>query len=195
MASSSPPRIICISRSASTLRAMGSTCSPRSRSDTLLPARSCGCREGHHGAHHRPAPPPPNPVRRRRQWSPTTSGSSSTTNARSPCGSPTATTSPNGGAPAGAGPLLVNLVHEVDLQRAGGETDRRPSRSRRRRGHEFDSDTATVLLQFRNGALGIDPDHGATSSPGWEAPASEGWLPQRRLRHARFVGTEASLAS
>jgi predicted dehydrogenase len=97
---------------------------------------------------------------------------------------------------AGAGPLLVNLVHEVDLLRAVcGEIDRVQAISAQvGREFEFD-DTAAVLIQFRNGALGTIVISESTPSPwSWEASVSEGMGFHNAGRdHARFVGTEAAL--
>ncbi len=97
---------------------------------------------------------------------------------------------------AGAGPLLVNLVHEVDLQRAVcGDIDRVQAASAKV-GREFDfDDTAAVLLHFRNGALGTIVITESTPSPwSWEASVSEGMgFHNAGCDHARFVGTEASL--
>jgi predicted dehydrogenase len=97
---------------------------------------------------------------------------------------------------AGAGPLLVNLVHEVDLQRAVcGDIDRVQAASAKV-GREFDfDDTAAVLLRFRNGALGTILVTESTPSPwSWEASVSEGLGFHNAGRdHVRFVGTEASL--
>ena len=98
---------------------------------------------------------------------------------------------------AGAGPLLVNLVHEVDLQRAVcGDIDRvQALRERWDAKFDFD-DTAAVLLHFRNGALGTIVIAESTPSPwSWEASVSEGMGFHNAGRdHARFVGTEASLS-
>ena len=98
---------------------------------------------------------------------------------------------------AGAGPLFVNLVHEVDLQWAVcGDIDRVQAASARI-GREFDfDDTAAVLLHFRNGALGTIVITESTPSPwSWEASVSEGMGFHNAGRdHARFVGTEASLS-
>ena len=99
---------------------------------------------------------------------------------------------------AGAGPLLVNLIHEVDLQRAVcGDIDRVQATSAKV-GRDFDfDDTAAVLLHFRNGALGTILITESTPSPwSWEAAVSEGMGFHNAGRdHARFVGTEASSAS
>jgi predicted dehydrogenase len=97
---------------------------------------------------------------------------------------------------AGAGPLLVNLIHEVDVQRVvGGEIDRVQAAARRV-GRRFDfDDTAGVLLHFRNGALGTIVLSESTPSPwSWECSVSEGLGFHNAGRdYASFVGTEAAL--
>ncbi len=86
---------------------------------------------------------------------------------------------------AGAGPLLVNLIHEVDLQRAVcGDIDRVQAASAKV-GRDFDfDDTAAVLLHFRNGALGTILITESTPSPwSWEAVGQRGHgIPQRGPR-------------
>jgi predicted dehydrogenase len=98
---------------------------------------------------------------------------------------------------AGAGPLLVNLIHEVDLQRAVcGEIDGVQAVSANvGRGFDFD-DTAAVLLHFRTGALGTIVISDSTPSPwSWEASVSEGLgLYNAGRDYARYIGSEASLA-
>ena len=97
---------------------------------------------------------------------------------------------------AGAGPLLVNLVHEVDVQRAVCGDVERVQAASAKVGREFDfDDTAAVILHFRNGALGTVLISESTPSPwSWEASVSEGMGFHNAGRdHARFVGTEASL--
>ena len=97
----------------------------------------------------------------------------------------------------GAGPVLVNLVHEVDLQRAVyGEIDRVQAAAwELARGYDFD-DTAAVLLHFRNRALGTIVMTESSPSPwSWEASVSEGMGYHNAGRdHAQFLGTEASLS-
>jgi predicted dehydrogenase len=97
---------------------------------------------------------------------------------------------------AGAGPLLVNLIHEVDVQRVvSGEIDRvQAAAGRVGRGFDFD-DTAGVLLHFRNGALGTIVMSESTPSPwSWEGSVSEGLGFHNAGRdYASFIGTEASL--
>jgi predicted dehydrogenase len=98
---------------------------------------------------------------------------------------------------AGAGPLRVNLVHEVDLQRAVcGEIDRVQAAAARVRGRVDFDDTAVVLLHFRNGALGTILVSDATPSPwSWECSVNEGLgFHQSGRDYARFVGTNASLS-
>jgi predicted dehydrogenase len=98
---------------------------------------------------------------------------------------------------AGAGPLLVNLVHEVDLLRAvcGEIVAVQALSAKVGREFEFD-DAAAVLLRFRSGALGTIVIADSTPSPwSWEASVSEGLGFHNAGRdHARFVGTSASLS-
>lgn len=98
---------------------------------------------------------------------------------------------------AGSGPLLVNLIHEVDLQRAVcGEIDRvQAVASNRARGFAFD-DTAAVLLHFRSGALGTMVVTESTPSPwSWEASVSEGMgFHNAGQDNASFLGTKRSLS-
>jgi len=98
---------------------------------------------------------------------------------------------------AGAGPLLVNLIHEVDLQRVVcGEIESVQAVSARV-GRDFElDDTAAVLLRFRNGALGTILITESTPSPwSWEATVSEGMGFHNAGRdHVRFVGTGGSLS-
>ena len=97
---------------------------------------------------------------------------------------------------AAAGPLLVNLVHEVDLLRAVcGEIDRVQSAAGRLvRPFAFD-DTAAVLLQYRSGALGTVVVTESTPSPwSWEASAADGMgFHHAGCDHLQFVGTAAAL--
>ncbi len=97
----------------------------------------------------------------------------------------------------GAGPLLVNLIHEVDLLRAVcGEIESVQAASAKvGRGFAFD-DTATILLHFANGALGTMVISESTPSPwSWEASVSDGMGHHNAGQdHGRFVGTRASLS-
>lgn len=96
-----------------------------------------------------------------------------------------------------AGPLLVNLVHEVDLQRAVcGEIDSVQAASTKvGRDFAFD-DTAAIVLHFRSGALGTVLLSESTPSPwSWEAAVSDGMgFHNAGQDHAHFVGTEGSLS-
>ncbi len=97
----------------------------------------------------------------------------------------------------GAGPLLVNLIHEVDLLRAVcGEIESVQAASAKlARNFAFD-DTATMLFHYANGALGTLVISESTPSPwSWEASVSDGMgFHNAGQDHARFIGTEASLS-
>lgn len=96
-----------------------------------------------------------------------------------------------------AGPLLVNLIHEIDLLRAVcGEIDRVQAISAKRgRNFVFD-DTAAMLFHFRHGALGSLVISESTPSPwSWEASVSDGMgFHNAGQDHAQFIGTKASLS-
>lgn len=98
---------------------------------------------------------------------------------------------------AGAGPLLVNLIHEVDLQRAVcGEIDSvQAIGSSAGRGFDFD-DTATILFEFTSGAVGCVVVSDSVPSPwSWESSVSEGMgFHDAGQDYARFLGTQASLS-
>ena len=98
---------------------------------------------------------------------------------------------------ASAGPLLVNLIHEVDMIRymcaeivaVSADADRL------NRTWDFD-DTASAILQLRGGALGTVFVTESTPSPwSWEASVGEGMgFHDAGQDYARFLGTEASLS-
>ncbi len=96
-----------------------------------------------------------------------------------------------------AGPLLVNLIHEVDLLRTVcGEIDRVQAASAKlNRTFEFD-DTAAMILHFANGGLGTIVISESTASPwSWEASVSDGMgFHNAGQDHAQFIGTNASLS-
>ena len=98
---------------------------------------------------------------------------------------------------AGAGPLLINLIHDVDLLRAVcGEIDFvQAVATKRVRAYEF-FDTSAILLGYRNGAVGTVVISDAVPSPwNWEASVSEGLgFPTAGQDHAVFGGSEASLS-
>lgn len=96
-----------------------------------------------------------------------------------------------------AGPLLVNLIHEVDLLRmiCGEIVQVQAASAKLNRTFAFD-DSAAMLLHFDNGALGTLVLSESTASPwSWEASVSDG-LSYRNAGqdHATFLGTEASLS-
>jgi predicted dehydrogenase len=96
-----------------------------------------------------------------------------------------------------AGPLLVNLIHEVDMIRfMCGEIDAVQAGARRlNRSWDFE-DTAGVLLHLRNGALVTVFLTESSPSPwSWEASVSEGMgFYDAGQDYARYLGTEASLS-
>lgn len=76
---------------------------------------------------------------------------------------------------AGAGPVLINLVHDVDLLRYFcGEVDEvQAMDSNAARGHAVE-DTAAVLLRFASGAVGTMTVSDAAVSPwSWECTSGE----------------------
>lgn len=96
-----------------------------------------------------------------------------------------------------AGPLLVNLIHEVDMIRyMCGEIDVVQAASDRlNRSWDFD-DTASAILSLRNGSSGTVFITESSPSPwSWEASVSEGMgFYDAGQDYARFLGTEASLS-
>ena len=99
---------------------------------------------------------------------------------------------------ASAGPLLVNLIHDVDLLRATfGEIDYvQAVSSKRVRAFDFD-DTAAIVLRYASGALGTMILSDSTPSPWcWEATVDEGLAPPNMtgLDHVSFMGATASLS-
>lgn len=90
----------------------------------------------------------------------------------------------------GAGPILVNLVHDVDLMRylIGEPVEVQGMQSNAARGFETE-DSAVVNVRFSNGALASMTISDATASPwNWEATARED--PQYRPfdADAYFIG-------
>ncbi len=75
----------------------------------------------------------------------------------------------------GAGPILTNLIHDIDLMRhlCGDVTEVRAFTSRATRRHAVE-DTATAILRFANGALGTLSVSDAVAAPwSWELTAAE----------------------
>lgn len=96
----------------------------------------------------------------------------------------------------GAGPVLTNLIHEIDLLRfiCGEITAVTAAAHTFGRGLQ-NEDTVGVLLTFANGAIGTITASDATPSPwGWDANTGESpALPMARENSFRFFGSEASL--
>jgi predicted dehydrogenase len=97
---------------------------------------------------------------------------------------------------AGAGPVLTNLVHDVDLLRfmCGEIVNVTAAISRSARGHEVE-DTVAVLVHFESGALGTITGCDASPSPwSWDANSGENpAIPVNRENSYRFLGSDASL--
>ena len=97
----------------------------------------------------------------------------------------------------GGGPVLINLVHDVDLLRhlCGDVARVYAEGGSWLRGHEVE-DTVAVTLRFTNGALGTILASDAAPSPwGWELGTGENpWIPPTGRNCYRFLGTEGSLA-
>lgn len=98
---------------------------------------------------------------------------------------------------AGAGPLLINLIHEVDLLRfVCDEIDAVQATSRRlNRPYDFD-DTAAVTIHYRSGAVGTIFLSDSTPAPwSWEGSVSEGMgFHNDGQDYSRIMGTDASLS-
>lgn len=96
----------------------------------------------------------------------------------------------------GAGPLLVNVIHEIDVLRVlFGEIGEVQASARNLRGHEFE-DTFAIVLRYRSGALGTIIASDSTPSPwSWELSVPEGMgFPTYGQDNAMFLGTRGSIA-
>ena len=97
----------------------------------------------------------------------------------------------------GAGPVLTNLIHDVDSLRyiCGEVTGVMAMTSSAVRGHNVE-DTASLTLRFANGALGTVLISDAASSPwAWEVNSGENLdYPQTPQNSYFFAGTKAALA-
>ncbi|MGE0312838.1 MAG: Gfo/Idh/MocA family protein [Lautropia sp.] len=98
---------------------------------------------------------------------------------------------------AGGGPLLINLIHDVDCLRmlCGEIDDVQAMVSSRARGFEVE-DTAAVILRFANGAIGTFSLSDAVPSPwNWESSSGQAlYFPPQR-EDAYFIGgRKASLS-
>lgn len=96
----------------------------------------------------------------------------------------------------GGGPILINLIHDIDLMRhLYGEIESvQASASNAVRGFDVE-DTAAVVLRFRNGALGTVTVSDTTAAPwNWDLSAGEAERFPRQDVDAHFYsGTEGSL--
>lgn len=97
----------------------------------------------------------------------------------------------------GAGPVLLNLIHDIDLLRllVGDVESVHALESSATRGHQVE-DTAAILLRFRNGALGTVTLSDAVSAPwSWELTSGENPAYTQTSEAALTIGgTLASLA-
>jgi predicted dehydrogenase len=96
----------------------------------------------------------------------------------------------------GGGPILINLIHDVDLMRHlfGEIAGVQAMASSAVRGHEVE-DTAVAALRFANGALGTVTVSDTTAAPwNWDLSAGEAERFPRQDVDAHFYsGTEGSL--
>ena len=97
----------------------------------------------------------------------------------------------------GAGPTLINFIHDIDLLRyfCGDVTEVQAMRSRHQRRHDVE-DTAAVLMRFENGALGTFTLSDTVVAPySWEMTSGENPVyPHRPGMCYMLGGTEASLS-
>lgn len=97
----------------------------------------------------------------------------------------------------GAGPVLINLIHDIDLLRhlCGNITDVQAMASNAVRGHPVE-ETATALLRFANGALGTLTVSDTVAAPwSWEFTSGENPAYTRTRESCYLIGgTEASLS-
>ena len=98
---------------------------------------------------------------------------------------------------AGAGPILLNLVHDVDLIRAivGEIVEVQAITSNLRRGFEVE-DTAAVLVRFAGGALGTFVLSDTAAAPwSWEMTSGEAPVYPRQREHCfHIAGTRGALS-
>ena len=96
----------------------------------------------------------------------------------------------------GGGPILINLIHDIDLMRhLYGEIESvQAIASNAVRGHEVE-DTAVVALRFRNGALGTVTVSDTAAAPwNWDLAAGEAErFPRQDINAHYYSGTEGSL--
>jgi predicted dehydrogenase len=96
----------------------------------------------------------------------------------------------------GGGPILINLIHDVDLLRflLGDVDSVQAATSNAIRGFDVE-DTAVILLRFRNGALGTVTVSDTAAAPwNWDLAAGEAArFPRQNVNSHCISGTEASL--
>ena len=97
----------------------------------------------------------------------------------------------------GGGPILINLVHDIDSLRfiCGEIVEVQASTSNKVRGFGVE-DTAALLLKFANGAIGTVTVSDATPAPwSWELSSGENAAyPKQKQPCYLFAGTKGSLA-
>ena len=96
----------------------------------------------------------------------------------------------------GGGPILINLIHDIDLMRYlfGEVQSVQAQTSNAIRGHEVE-DTAAVVLRFRNGALGTVTVSDTAAAPwNWDLSAGEAErFPRQDINAHFYSGTQGSL--
>lgn len=97
----------------------------------------------------------------------------------------------------GAGPVYINLIHDIDLLRhlVGEITSVQAIQSSAARGHDVE-DTAAALLTFDNGALGTITASDSIVAPwSWEQTAGENPAYPETDQHCYLIGgTKGSLS-
>ncbi len=96
----------------------------------------------------------------------------------------------------GGGPILINLIHDIDLMRhLYGEIESVQAMASSQVRHFEVEDTAALVLRFRNGALGTVTVSDSTVAPwNWDLSAGEAERFPRQDVNAHFYsGTEGSL--
>ncbi|MEO8345721.1 MAG: Gfo/Idh/MocA family oxidoreductase [Betaproteobacteria bacterium] len=100
--------------------------------------------------------------------------------------------------PEGGGPILINLVHDIDDLRfiCGEIASVQAMTANGARGHAVE-DTAVITLRFAGGALGTITVSDAVAAPwSWEITSGEAAMyPQRPENCYLFAGTTGSLAA
>ena len=98
---------------------------------------------------------------------------------------------------AGGGPILINLIHDIDMLRflLGEVTEVQAMDSKAVRGFEVE-DTAAAVLRFASGALATVIASDATTSPWcWDMCAGEqGQYPRQDVVSHQIMGTHGSLS-